>query len=270
MTIDQLQYPVRLNFITFQKEYNKLTRSHIPLLNEVEDYLALTPGKQLRPLLVLLSAKASGTLSNGHILLATAVELLHNASLMHDDVVDESDTRRGNTSVRGHWGNQVAVLCGDYYLAQTMKLLQEVHSAKASALMADTVGAMVRGELLQLSVTRDRHATLQEYLSVIESKTATLISTCCQLGALNLADDSSPYRKPLADFGHHYGIVFQLLDDLGSLNPNHDATLPAGINPQSLIAEHTTLASRALNDLPPSPARDALASLLLPSAPKPC
>ena len=126
MTAEELQEPVRLPFNDFRDEYRRYTHSVAPLLHDVEEYLAQIPGKQLRPLILLLSAKACNTLTHSHILLATAIELLHNATLMHDDVVDESDTRRGHESVRHRWSNQVAVLCGDYYLSQVMSILHEV------------------------------------------------------------------------------------------------------------------------------------------------
>lgn len=269
MTLQQLQIPVQAEYDRFVQEYQARTFDQTPILDEVGAFLDGHPGKRLRPLMLLLAAKACGTMSDGHILLATAVEMLHNASLMHDDVVDESDTRRGQASVRGRWGNQAAVLCGDYYFAQTMQLLQQVGNPQASALVAKTVTDMSRGELLQLSVTRGDHASLDEYLQVIQNKTASLISTCCRLGASSLTDSPAPYVDTLGDFGLHYGIAFQLHDDLGSLNPVHDVALPQGIDARDLLGRHTRLASQALDSLPPSEARETLRSLLLPSAPQP-
>ena len=265
MTIEQLRQPVKAEYDRSVQEYHSRMLGEATILNEVSSHLAAHPGKMLRPLLVLLSAKACGTLNDKHILLATAMEMLHNATLMHDDVVDESDTRRGNRSVRGQWGNQVAVLCGDYYLSQTMQLLQQVGDPKATALVAETVSLMTQGELMQLAATRNsqqttansQQTTLDEYLKVIGLKTASLMACCCQLGGME------------RDFGYHYGMLFQMRDDLGSLDPRHDIAIPDNTNPQTLIADHTRLASEALDALPHSEARETLRSLLLPSAPQP-
>lgn len=266
MTIEQLQQPVAAEYSRFEQEYRARVLGQSPLLDGVGDYLERHRGKRLRPLLLLLAAKASGALNDKHVLLAAAMELLHNATLMHDDVVDESDARRGAPSVRGHWGNQVAVLCGDYYLAQAMQLIQKVESPEASSIVVETVKEMSRGELMQLSVTGGGHpeggagcgrATLEQYMQVIGAKTASFLAACCQLGGME------------RDFGYHYGIVFQLRDDLGSLNPDHDASIPEDVDPQNLIDEHTRLALEVLDAYPPSDALDALRALLLPSAPQP-
>ena len=269
MTSSTLSRPVEAEYTRFLQIFRSRTFDQTPILDEVGKVLDRHPGKQLRPLLVLLAAKACGMLCEKHVLFAAAVELLHNASLMHDDVVDESDSRRGVSSVRGNWGNPAAVLTGDYYLAQAMLMLQQAGDSRASELVAGTVADMCRGELLQLTVTKTKTESLGDYMKIIEDKTASLISACCQLGALGSDGVASPYFDTLRTFGLHYGILFQLHDDLASLDPRHDASLPQGIDVEELIADHTCLANSALNTLPPSDARDCLRSLLLPSAPKP-
>ena len=275
MTLEQLHQPVEKEFLLFREEYSRCTHSHIPLLHDVEEYLALIPGKQLRPLLLLLSAKACGQLSHKHILMATAMELLHNATLMHDDVVDESDTRRGHQSVRHRWGNQVAVLCGDYYLSQVMTLLQQVGESEVSGLVARTVAIMSQGELQQLDALTRNAVALDEYISIIGSKTASLMALCCELGAmLQTAFADNDYRKPLHNFGYHYGLVFQIRDDIhdtsnSTPDKKHDICIPDGIKPNSLIEKHSQMARQSLNLLPPSSARDTLDKLLHPSAPSP-
>ena len=285
MTIEELKKPVLSPFGRFEQEYARLTRDGVPLLKEVEDYLAQTPGKRLRPLLLLLSAQACRTLDNHHIVLAAAMELLHNATLMHDDVVDESDTRRGRLSVRGKWGNQVAVLCGDYYLTQVMVCLDFVKSHEVRTLVTQTVSDMCQGELKQLKAVSTGETDTATYLDIIGSKTASLTALCCKLGALpghpeihwrNEDEESLRNRRRIVEqstamshFGFHYGIVFQLRDDLASLDPAHDAFLPQGIDIERLIADHTRQAIEALESLPPSEARESLRSLLLPSAPQP-
>ena len=268
--LDQLRASVEKEFGLFSKEYNRRICHKTPLLDEVGQYLADCPGKQLRPLLVLLSAKACGTLHPHHIRLAAAMELLHNATLLHDDVVDDSDLRRGQDSVRHRWDNPTAVLCGDYYLAQVMSLLQEVGDNKVSGLVSQTVATMSQGELWQLSLARQGKATVEEYLTVIGCKTASLMATCCQLGAISFEDTvRESCIEKMQQFGYHYGIVFQLQDDLKSLDRLHDVALPEGVDPLALVVNHTRQARQALEGIPDSPALNALLSLLDSSAPQP-
>lgn len=270
MTIDQLKSPVAEAFRQFEERYNNCIYSQTPLLDEVGKYLSITPGKRLRPLLVLLSAQACGTLHPHHIQLATAMELLHNATLMHDDVVDESDQRRGHESVRRHWGNQTAVLCGDYYLAQVMALLHEVGDSEASKLVSRTVATMSQGELWQLALTQRHETSLEDYLTVIGDKTASLMKTCCQLGAMTFGNrPGDRYIENMQQFGYHYGMVFQLQDDMKSLDKLHDVALPEGIDPHGLVDDHANQAILALEGIPDSPARNALLALLSPAAPLP-
>ena len=270
MTLDQLRAPVASEFQQFAEEYGRRIWHQTPLLDEVGRYLASCPGKQLRPLLVLLSAKACGTMHPHHIRLAVAMELLHNATLMHDDVVDESDQRRGHDSVRHHWDNQTAVLGGDYYLAQVMTLLHEVGDNEISKLVSHTVAAMSQGELWQLSLTRQKRTSLKDYLTVIGYKTASLMDTCCRLGAMSFGETpTGVYIENMQQFGYHYGMIFQLQDDMKSLDKFHDAALPEGIDPLGLIADHARQARQALEGIPETLARTTLLTLLSPSAPLP-
>ncbi len=269
MFLTQLIQPIHHHFEAFQKEYRHRIHSSVPLLNEVEDYLNQFPGKQLRPLLVLLAAEACGAMTKSHIVLATIVEMLHNATLMHDDVVDESDNRRGHDSVRRRWGNQVAVLCGDYYLAEVMATLHQIDDPTVTNIVSNTVCTMCEGELKQLA-NANRQLDEATYLDIIGSKTASLIATCCELGAYHIGSrTASPYREELRNFGHHYGIVFQIRDDMHDTDTRHDATLLNSIDPMAIIDHHTQLAADALNSLPNTPAKQTLLSLLLPSAPQP-
>lgn len=269
MTLTELIQPVQHHFDLFQEEYQRRTHSTVPLLKEVEEYLSQFPGKRLRPLLVLLAAEACGTMTNSHILVATIVEMLHNATLMHDDVVDESSLRRGHDSVRHRWGNQVAVLCGDYYLAQTMSALHEINDSYATRIVNNTVRTMCEGELKQLA-NANRQLDKANYLDIIGCKTASLIATCCELGACHIGCTAvSPFREALRNYGYNYGIVFQIRDDMHDTDSRHDATLLGTIDPQQLIDRHTRLAIEALRSLPDTPARQSFCSLLLSDAPQP-
>ena len=269
MTLTELIQPVQHHFDLFQEEYQCRTHSTVPLLKEVEEYLNQFPGKRLRPLLVLLAAETCGTLDDRHIIAAAIVEMLHNATLMHDDVVDESPRRRGHDSVRHRWSNQVAVLCGDYYLAQTMSALHEINDSNATRIVNNAVRTMCEGELKQLA-TANCPLDAESYIDIIGSKTASLLSACCELGACHIVNHTeSPYRQAMRNFGYHYGIVFQIRDDMHDTNSQHDATLQSTIDPQQLIDHHTRLAIEALSPIPDTPARRSLCSLLLPDAPQP-
>ena len=265
MKIEEIKNIIQNPYLEFKEELERRTSGRSGLLAEVEDYLNCTPGKQLRPMLVLLSAKACGHLTQGHSLLAAAMELLHNATLMHDDVVDESEERRGKASVRGHWGNQVAVLCGDYYLAQCMAVLQQVGSRSASDIVAKTVMTMCQGELDQLYWTKSGGTSKETYLEVIGGKTASLMSACCELGAVSLGenvDKEQPYRALLRDFGYEYGLVFQMRDDMADEGNMHDIHLPEDVDMKEVIEEHLVKAEGLLEQLPDSDAKTAMKAML--------
>lgn len=269
MTIEQIKQPVIEEYKQFKEQYSHHTHTGVELLDKVCEYLSSFPGKQLRPLLVLLAAKACGHLGPKHIKLAIAIEMLHNASLMHDDVVDESDSRRNHDSIRHKFGNQVAVLSGDYYLSQVMLLFHEINDTKAFDTLCNTVAIMCQGELMQLDSI---NKTIKEssYIDIIGRKTASLMATCCQLGASTMDPDQPDlYVENLRDFGYHYGIAFQIRDDLNDFNSQHDVALPQGASVEKLIAEHTALAEKALEPLPDSEAKRVLLAMLLPSAPQP-
>lgn len=269
MTIDQIRQPVRHEFDLFVEDYRQRTQSNVELLVQVVDHLNRFPGKQLRPLLVLLAAQACRHLSPQHVKLASAVELLHNATLMHDDVVDESDSRRSHDSVRHRWGNQVAVLCGDFFLAQTMAILQEVSCREASQTLCRTVSTMCQGELMQLA-SLNKSVSTHSYIDIIGSKTASLMASCCQFGAIAPDNSTHPeFADALHRFGYHYGIVFQIRDDMNDFDKDHDVAIPLSASPAQLIEEHSQHARQALLTLPESPARQTLLDLLLPDAPQP-
>lgn len=257
MNIDEIRKPVAAEYEQFAALYHKYTHCGVAVLEEVAEYLDRRPGKRLRPLLLLLSAKAVGTVTQRHILLAVAMELLHNATLMHDDVIDETDSRRGGHSIRGHWGNQVAVLSGDYYLSQVMGILHEVGDTEATTLVSKTVAEMCHGELLQLSTVSGaasrRKATATDYLRVIGMKTASLMGCCCELGG----------GKVLRDLGYSYGMLFQIRDDEDCFDAAHDIALPSGVDRTALKTSYREKGEEVLNLLPYSEAREALRDLII-------
>ena len=187
-----------------QDEYlRRMTAGQGDLLRQVEDYTASRTGKMLRPRMLLAAAATLGDdrlASRRTLLLATAVEMLHNASLLHDDVVDNDLTRRGQPSVNARWSNNVAVLVGDYHLVSIMQLLSEIGDSDVTHRFIDTVKSMVEAELLQLSPT---DCQLSTYLKIIDGKTANLFALAAELG-----------NPACRDYGLHYGRLFQLRDDL--------------------------------------------------------
>ncbi len=200
MTIEDRLQEVRTEYL------RRLTQGDGDLLRQVESYASARQGKMLRPRLTLLAAATLGDdhlASHRTLLLATAVEMLHNASLLHDDVIDHADSRRGQPSVNARWNNRVAILVGDYHLAQIMRLLDEVDDPTAARRINDTVLAMVEGELLQQEIANGRLLTADDYLRIIDGKTARLFATACALG-----------NPQYEEFGLHYGRLFQLRDDL--------------------------------------------------------
>lgn len=197
-----------------RQEYLRRIRSgEGKLLREVEDFVSARPGKMLRPQLTLLSADTRGEASSRRtLLLATAVEMLHNASLLHDDIIDHADTRRGQPSVNARWNTAVAVLVGDFFLAQVMRILDEVNEPETTRRMYETVEAMVEAELLAQEVVGSglRAVSSEEtYLKIIDGKTARLFATACALG-----------NPEYEEFGLHYGRLFQLQDDLADGEAN--------------------------------------------------
>lgn len=267
MPIQELQLPVLDEFNCFKTEYSRCIKGGNEdlcpsIIAEVAEHLSSHPGKMLRPLLLLLSAKACGHLSHMHINLAVAMELLHNATLMHDDVVDESDQRRGTGSIRYRWGNQAAVLCGDYFLSRVMSILQETGNKQASTLVNNTVATMSLGELKQLYYVGRKDISADQYIDVIGSKTASLLSVCCELGSLPETGGQAPYCNAMRDFGYHYGIVFQIRDDMADMQEAHDIKMPDTVRPEELVARHAQIAFEALQHIPDSPAKQSLLCLL--------
>lgn len=193
-----------VNLEAVRQEYlRRMTQGDGKLLQQVEQYVVSRGGKMLRPQLTLMAAATLGDdalNSRRTLLLATCVEMLHNASLLHDDVIDHADNRRGQPSVNAQWDNGIAVLVGDYHLAQIMHLLDEADDKEASRLINNTVIAMVEAELMAKEATKP---TKEQYLRIIDGKTARLFATACALG--------NPVYE---EFGLHYGRLFQLRDDV--------------------------------------------------------
>ncbi len=188
------------------------TGSDVAMIPEVANHLIASGGKRLRPMLTLAMAKLAGYVGDGHIKLAAAVEFMHTATLLHDDVVDESDMRRGNLAARMLWGNEASVLVGDFLLGQAFKMMVEVGSLHALDILSSAATVIAEGEVMQLGAAKNTATNEDEYLAVIRAKTAELFAAACEVGPA-LAAKEKAEQAACRSYGINLGIAFQLIDD---------------------------------------------------------
>ncbi len=196
-----------------EKELIKIFESEAALIPTIGSYLVNSGGKRLRPLFLLLSADLVGYTEYKRVLLAAVIEALHTASLLHDDVVDEAEMRRGKKSANKIWGNKVAVLLGDYLYAKALHLSVLQESLPIMEALSWATSQMAEGEILQLMKAGDPSITFEEYIKIITGKTAGLITAACRIAGL-LAQLPEEKIQALTDFGHNIGIAFQMTDDI--------------------------------------------------------
>lgn len=187
--------------------------SDVPLVEEISGYLIDAGGKRLRPLLVLLCAKACGYKGQDHIKLAAIIEFLHTAMLLHDDVVDESHLRRGRKTANAAWGNPASVLVGDFLHSRAFEMMVEIGNLRVMEILSHATNTIAEGEVLQLSNLRNPDLTEESYIEVISRKTAMLFQAASHSGSV-LAGASNREEHALRDYGLHLGISFQLVDDM--------------------------------------------------------
>ncbi len=188
------------------------TGSDVAMIPEVANHLISSGGKRLRPMLTLATAGLAGYRGDGHIKLAAAVEFMHTATLLHDDVVDESDMRRGKLAARMLWGNEASVLVGDFLLGQAFRMMVEVGSLQALEVLSAAATVIAEGEVMQLAAAKDTTTTEDAYLAVIRAKTAALFAAACEVGTI-LANASKADIAAARSYGTNLGIAFQLIDD---------------------------------------------------------
>jgi len=188
------------------------TGSEVTMIPEVANHLISSGGKRLRPMLTLAMANLTGYSGDGHIKLAAAVEFMHTATLLHDDVVDESEMRRGRLAARMLWGNEASVLVGDFLLGQAFKMMVEVGSLRALEILSTAAAVIAEGEVMQLGAAKNTATTEDEYLAVIRAKTAELFAAACEVGPA-LASRPKDEQSACRSFGMNLGIAFQLVDD---------------------------------------------------------
>jgi octaprenyl-diphosphate synthase len=188
------------------------TGSDVAMIPEVANHLISSGGKRLRPMLTLASASLCNYSGEGHVKLAASVEFMHTATLLHDDVVDQSDMRRGKLAARMLWGNEASVLVGDFLLGQAFKMMVEVGSLQALDVLASAAATIAEGEVLQLSIAKSTDTSEDDYLAVIRAKTAALFAAACEVGPI-IADRPKAERAACRSYGMNLGIAFQLVDD---------------------------------------------------------
>ena len=187
--------------------------SDVQMIPEVANHLISSGGKRLRPMLTLASASLFDYRGENHVKLATSVEFMHTATLLHDDVVDESDLRRGKSTARMIWGNQASVLVGDFLLGQAFRMMVDVGSLDALDVLSSAACVIAEGEVLQLSVAKNMETTEDDYLSVIRAKTAALFAAAAEVGPI-VADAGKAGRNAMKSYGMNLGLAFQLVDDV--------------------------------------------------------
>ena len=197
----------------FESKFKDATRSHVPMLDRIMRYVVKRKGKQLRPMFVFLSAKLCGGINEATYRAASLVELLHTATLVHDDIVDDSLERRGFFSVYALWKNKISVLVGDYLLTKGLLLSLDHNDYRALHILSDAVRKMIEGELSQMEKSRSLNMDEGVYFEIIRNKTASLLASACAAGAWSAANDEIITEK-MRSFGEKVGIAFQIKDDL--------------------------------------------------------
>ncbi len=200
------------DMLAVEEQIKKNLTSNVQLVSKVGEYILSSGGKRIRPMLLLLSARLCNYTGDRHIELASVVEFLHTATLLHDDVVDSADLRRGNRSANSVWGNQASVLVGDFLFAKSFSVMVDSESLKILKIFSDTTTQLAEGEILQLLNTCDLEVDEPRYLQVVRDKTAILIAAACQVGGV-LAGVDQEQELALREFGLEIGTAFQLMDD---------------------------------------------------------
>ena len=212
-SLNQIKQPIEKELQEFENFFKNSMKSDVALLNKITYYIYKSKGKQVRPMFVLLTAKMIGEISDQTYTAAALIELLHTATLVHDDVVDDANKRRGFFSINALWKNKIAVLVGDYLLSKGLLLSVENNRMDFLKILSSAVKMMSEGELLQMQKARKLDIVEEVYFDIIKQKTGSLISSACAIGAASTTDDDETIEK-IRLYGEKIGIAFQLKDDL--------------------------------------------------------
>ena len=227
-SLDNIKSPIVEELNAFQSKFKEAMSSPVPLLEKITYYIVKRKGKQIRPMFVFLCAKVCGQVSESTYHAASLVEILHTATLVHDDVVDDANKRRGFFSINALWKNKIAVLCGDYLLSKGLLLAVDNEEFQLLKIVSEAVKAMSEGELLQIEKARRLDIKEDIYYDIIKGKTASLISAACAAGAASTTQDEAIIQK-IKTFGEYIGISFQIKDDLFDFGED-DIGKPLGID----------------------------------------
>ena len=253
-SLEQLKAPIRVELSEFEQRFAQSMKTRVPLLNTIMNYIVRRKGKQIRPIFVLYSAGLCGGIAERTYRGAALVELQHTATHVHDDVVDESYQRRGFFSVNALWKNKIAVLVGDYLLSRGLLLSIDAGDYDLLQISSRAVRDMSEGELMQLERSRFLDITEPVYFEIIRQKTASLIASCCAIGAASAGADKELTERFHA-FGEKIGIAFQIRDDLFDFGDN-DSGKPSGIDIKE--KKLTLPLIHALKQVSPASAREIL------------
>ncbi|MFQ5938210.1 MAG: octaprenyl diphosphate synthase [Acidiferrobacterales bacterium] len=207
------QLLVQEDLLAVNREIQTQLQSDVALISQMGAYIVNSGGKRLRPLVVLLSSRAFNYVGRNHIRLATIIEFIHTATLLHDDVVDASQLRRGQSTANAIWGNEASVLVGDFLYSRAFEMMVKVNSMRVMEILAKTTNTIAEGEVMQLLSCHDPDTSEQNYIQVIRSKTAKLFEAAAQLGAV-IAEQDLAVQAAMGHYGMHLGTAFQLVDDL--------------------------------------------------------
>ncbi len=225
--IDQIRQPITTELGAFKKKFAESLKTDNPLLSSVNEYVLQGAGKQLRPILTILSARLCGDLTDATYSGALSLELLHNASLIHDDVVDFTMERRGRMSVNARWTNKIAVLSGDYMLSSALVFATNTQNLNILKSVARIGMELSDGELIQLTNTKKTNINEEDYFKVIRKKTALLFATCTEVGAISVGAGAEQ-QNSLRNFGEYLGICFQIRDDIFDYYKDIEIGKPTG------------------------------------------
>lgn len=228
LTLNQIKSPIAAELDIFEGKFRQSMKSNVSLLDSIMTYIIKRKGKQMRPMFVLLTAKLNGGITDATYRGAALVELLHTATLVHDDVVDDSNMRRGFFSLNALWKNKIAVLVGDYLLSRGLLLSVNNGDYNLLRITSEAVKEMSEGELLQIEKARRLDITEDIYFDIIKKKTASLIASCCAIGCATTGKDDETIEK-MRLFGEKVGIAFQIKDDLFDYG-NSNIGKPTGID----------------------------------------
>ena len=229
MSLDLIKQPITAELDTFELRFRDAVRSNVPLLDKITWYIVQRKGKQVRPMLVLLSARLFGPISEASYTAASLVELIHTATLVHDDVVDDANVRRGFFSINALWKNKIAVLVGDFLLSQALLMAVKNKQYRMLEIINTAVREMAEGELMQMEKARRLDIKEAVYFEIIRQKTASLIAAACCAGSVSTADGDEAIVQKMWLFGEKTGMAFQIRDDLFDFGDD-DIGKPLGID----------------------------------------